>query len=129
MIRQQASLAHIHFCARVRKGIQLWMWSKFRRYSPRCCKSLGVCKQADRQTMSTSPAKRGLTRSLNRPCRAAFSFVYGPTKQPGRGGPLGVLAGLLGGSRTQTAAELPATDMRALDSLENTLRKAGVLNK
>ncbi len=63
------------------------------------------------------------------PCRAAFSFVYGSSAQPGGGGPLGVLTGLLGGSRTRTAAELPATDMRALDSLEDTLRKAGVLNK
>ena len=61
--------------------------------------------------------------------RAAFSFVYGPAAQPGGGGPLGVLAGLLGGSRARVAAELPATDMRALDSLEDTLRKAGVLNK
>ncbi|CAL5218999.1 g754 [Coccomyxa viridis] len=64
-----------------------------------------------------------------RDLRAAFSFVYGSSAQPGGGGPLGVLTGLLGGSRTRTAAELPATDMRALDSLEDTLRKAGVLNK
>ena len=42
---------------------------------------------------------------------------------------MGALSGWLGGSRTKTAAELPATDMRALDSLEDTLRKAGVLNK
>ena len=62
-------------------------------------------------------------------CRAAFSFVYGSSAQPAASGPLGVLAGLFGGSRTKTAAELPATDMRALDSLEDTLRKAGVLNK
>lgn len=62
-------------------------------------------------------------------CRAAFSFVYGPAGQPGRGGPLGALAGLFGGSRLRPAAELPATDMRALDNLEDTLRKAGVLNK
>ncbi len=62
-------------------------------------------------------------------CRAAFSFVYGPAEKPAAGGPLGALAGLFGGSRTKAAAELPATDMRALDSLEDTLRKAGVLNK
>ena len=58
-------------------------------------------------------------------CRAAFAFVYKErVPQPQRG----LLARWLGGGSAAPMAELPATDMRALDGLESILRRAGVLN-